>query len=319
VACAGSTGSIVVTKVHQYGDPRPGAYFIVQRDGGTVAVGTSDADGNVRFDGLIVEENYTVTELYPPYGCTGSADQMVFLGVDTPSQTLEFVNECETPRPSGSITVMKTDQAGTALPGVTFEIFATIMTPVAGTTDAMGRVPFNALVTDNIHYTVREVAAPEGCTAAADQTVILTETDPEQSVDVVNICDETDLPSPTPTVPTSTPVVTPTDPPSTPASIPSDPATIPVSTPSGSTSTSAASARGASVPTAPSPDPAGIGTQATTDPAPEIAVSSTLGVRALPSAGSGAAGGSLEASLVLMTLSVVCAVTGMAVSHMRHR
>ncbi len=163
-------GSIIVHKTDQTQADVAGAEFTV-KDGDTVVGGPAetDASGRVCFDGLVVDETYSVTETAAPDG---------WLPADPDTQSVVAVegscSDRENDEPDatftntllGSLLVLKTDDGEPAQPleGAAFTITGPDGFEETASSDANGWFCLDGL-TFGAEYTVTETDAPDGYVA----------------------------------------------------------------------------------------------------------------------------------------------------------
>jgi hypothetical protein len=187
-------GSIEITKVDDASSALSGAQFTLYKDvaplGGTAA-GTEDktaantvgtcttgADGKCSFTDIQIGK-YWVVETVTPANHNTAADQYVDITAGDQVVPLTFVN----PRQPGTINVHKQDDAGGALNGAVFTLYADVA-PFGGTRGVGDTVSLGTCTTSGAgdcsftsvqlgQYWVVETTTPSGYQTAADQHVNL--------------------------------------------------------------------------------------------------------------------------------------------------
>ncbi len=107
---------------------------------------------------------------------------------------VEIAAESEADAPvSGSVTIAATDQYGTPLPGIEFQIpspYGAHLPPLySGSTNASGYILVESLLLDTYTITVTQVSIPTGCVPAGSQAVDLTTETPHLDLHFVSTCE----------------------------------------------------------------------------------------------------------------------------------
>lgn len=167
------TAGIRLTKLDENGSGLAGAVFTL-RDAHGNAVGSpqiSDGNGAVTFTDVPYGNGYTITETQAPPDYAALTGPITGISLHSPEVTLQSVSNS---RLTGSISLTKTDETGSPLPGAQFALYDTDGNQIgtAQTSDAEGKVTF-ADVPFKDGYLVREIKAPENYALHADFTVNL--------------------------------------------------------------------------------------------------------------------------------------------------
>lgn len=171
--------------------PLQGAEFSLTRaDGGFTATATSGADGVVTFEGVPYSDSvYTLHETKTPNDDVYfKVDDVTFAlndknaDVVTDGQTHVLTLADQVDAPFGSVTLLKTDETGTApLSGATFQLLGASGQVVAtATTGENGIISFSELplsATGETTYTLHETSAPGDYALADDVIVTLSNSD----------------------------------------------------------------------------------------------------------------------------------------------
>jgi hypothetical protein len=160
------TGSLLINKVDEEGNPLAGACFALSgaADAGPVCDnrdGDGDtADGTILINGL-AEGEYTVTETTPPTGYAAAADQNVTIAAGDQPATVEFINRQTAPE-TGDVRISSTAQDGGPAGGGCYTVGATAVCDNGeGDADAApGQVLVEGLIVGT--YGVAETDPPNG-------------------------------------------------------------------------------------------------------------------------------------------------------------
>lgn len=146
----------------------PGACFVLQHDGVTIASGKSDANGAVCFPSLY-PGTYTLYEAVSPEGYASAertfevvVDKSGNIYVDTVPVKMFRVENSKTPAVSGQVTINKSDVCtGKSLVGAVFELASCKSgTSIRCETDRAGSLTFSKIPPGA--YTLKEVRPPKG-------------------------------------------------------------------------------------------------------------------------------------------------------------
>ena len=191
-------GSISIHKQDDSGTALPGVQFELYNDLGTVGgtreattidtltsprlACTTDAQGDCTIS-TVAFGNYWVHEVAAPSGYTAAADQAVSLTAANASVSVTFTNT----RNPASVSLHKQDDAGVAMPSVTFTLYNdfgtvggtreaanvdTVVSPTKScTTNASGDCTISGILPTGNFWLVETV--PDGYTGAADRPITL--------------------------------------------------------------------------------------------------------------------------------------------------
>ncbi len=174
-AATGTLGSMTVLKVDSTDNTvlLEGAVFnLVDQFGIVIDQQTTDINGEAFFDRLRLDVNYTLYEITPPSGYTigtlGSSGYTFSIASDDATgfnKTVTFENPPESTSTTGSITLTKQTDSGTALAGAEFSLYASSDTThttvlATATSDASGVVLFENVALGS--YDILETGAPVG-------------------------------------------------------------------------------------------------------------------------------------------------------------
>jgi uncharacterized repeat protein (TIGR01451 family) len=135
---------------------------------------TTDAGGDCSIGGILPPATYWLHETGVPAGHTAAADQQVTLGLDQ-TVTVTFQND----RIPAAVDIVKRDDAGAALAGATFGLYAddggargSAVPAKSCTTNGSGLCSIDGILPPGTYW-LHETAVPAGYDAAADQKVTL--------------------------------------------------------------------------------------------------------------------------------------------------
>lgn len=166
----GEVGSVTVTKVDEEDQTvkLSGAVFeLLDQYGNSLGQKTTDDNGEVLFERLRFDVDYTIREVSPPTGYLlgANAEPYIFQISSATEAPKDITYSYSNKRIKGKITFTKLGEGVDGLPGAVFSLYATSDTdfehPIATATSGTdGTVLFNDVAYGS--YVIKETTAPEG-------------------------------------------------------------------------------------------------------------------------------------------------------------